>query len=549
MVLHRVRCSGRVAAALLVIFICREGLAQDTASPPPVETNITAVNTKVEMTVNGSRILRLEKPIPRAQVDNPDLLAFTVISETEVQLHAKKAGITSVVLWDDNDDTYTIDVVIVGDVRELEGLLKSQFPTASIKLYPTQSSTLVMSGYVDRADHVNTIMRIAEDYYPKVINNMIVGGTQQVLLHVKVMEVSRTNLKELGFDFANFSGNNFTGSTISGIMSKASPTANVFRSAASFTTSNAETLQFGIVSNPSGFVGFLDALKQEDLLKVLAEPNLVTVSGRPASYLVGGEMPYPQPTGFGNISINFKPFGTQIDFVPIVLGNGSVRLEVRPQVSELDPTLSITVNGTSVPGFRKRFVDTGVEMKFGQTLAIAGLLQQRVESQVRGLPYLRDMPYIGAAFRRTRSRINEVELLIMVTPELVEAMDRDQVPPCRAGPELADSRRQRFVLEGIHRDPVQPYGLEGHGPAGPGPMIYGPGGGMPAGPGYQQFGPEQVIPDPVSDEEIPMTRAASQRSGAVASDGSAGQPARAASSRRRPHARAPRRYLGSGRII
>ena len=402
MVLHRVRCSGRVAAALLVIFICREGLAQDTASPPPVETNITAVNTKVEMTVNGSRILRLEKPIPRAQVDNPDLLAFTVISETEVQLHAKKAGITSVVLWDDNDDTYTIDVVIVGDVRELEGLLKSQFPTASIKLYPTQSSTLVMSGYVDRADHVNTIMRIAEDYYPKVINNMIVGGTQQVLLHVKVMEVSRTNLKELGFDFANFSGNNFTGSTISGIMSKASPTANVFRSAASFTTSNAETLQFGIVSNPSGFVGFLDALKQEDLLKVLAEPNLVTVSGRPASYLVGGEMPYPQPTGFGNISINFKPFGTQIDFVPIVLGNGSVRLEVRPQVSELDPTLSITVNGTSVPGFRQRFVDTGVEMKFGQTLAIAGLLQQRVESQVRGLPYLRDMPYIGAAFRRTR---------------------------------------------------------------------------------------------------------------------------------------------------
>ncbi len=542
MVLHRLRFAGRLAAALLVMSLCRAGWAQDNSGPPPIEQNITAVNTKVEMTVNGSRILRLESPIPRAQVDNPDLVAFTVISENEVQIHAKKAGITSVVLWDDKEDTYTVDVVIVGDVRELEGLLKAQFPTASIKLYPTQSSTLIMSGYVDRADHVNTIMRIAEDYYPKVINNMVVGGTQQVLLHVKVMEVSRTNLKELGFDFANFSGNNFTGSTISGIMTKASPTASVFRSAASLTTSNAETLQFGIVSDPSGFVGFLDALKQEDLLKVLAEPNLVTVSGRPASYLVGGEMPYPQPTGFGNISIKFKPFGTQIDFVPIVLGNGSVRLEVRPQVSELDPTLSITVNGTSVPGFRERFVDTGVEMKFGQTLAIAGLLQQRVESQVRRVPYLGDMPYIGAAFRRTRSKINEVELLIMVTPELVEAMDRDQVPPCGPGLNSQIPDDCGLYWKGYIETPVQPYGLEGHGPAGPGgpggPMIYGPGN-MPAQPGMQ-YGPEQVIPNPEPDQQVPMTRAAAgPKSRVTVSDRPAGQGAPAASSRRRAYPQPP----------
>ena len=127
----------------------------------------------------------------------------------------------------------------------------------------------------------------------------------------------------------------------------------------------------------------------------------------------------------------------------------------------------------------------------------------------------------------------------MVTPELVEAMDCDQVPPCGPGLNSQIPDDSGLYWKGYIETPVQPYGLEGHGPAGPGPMIYGPGGGMPAGPGYQQFGPEQVIPDPVSDEEIPMTRAASQRSGAVASDGSAGQPARAASSRRRPHGRPP----------
>ena len=146
----------------------------------------------------------------------------------------------------------------------------------------------------------------------------------------------------------------FIASTASGIVN-ANPTASLIRSASSFGTNavNPPTVQFGVVSDNSAFLGFLEALKRENLLKVLAEPNLVTVSGRPASYLVGGEVPYPQPTGFGNISINFKPFGTQIDFVPIVLGNGGVRLEVRPQVSELDRTLGVSMRlgaGAVIPG-------------------------------------------------------------------------------------------------------------------------------------------------------------------------------------------------------
>jgi len=493
----------RLAVAAMVVAQSLTVYAQDAPPPktPPVVQKITASNTKVEMTVNGSRILTMEQAIPRAQVANPDLLDFTVLSENQVQIHAKKAGLTTINLWDDKDEIHTVDVVILGDVRELDRLIRDQFPTAAVRLTPTSSSSLLLSGYVDRTDYVNRIVTIAQEYYPKVINNMIVGGSQQVLLHVRVMEVSRTNLKSLGFDFANFTDSGFIASTASGIIN-ADPTASLIRSAGSFGTNTVSppTVQFGVVSDNSAFLGFLEALKRENLLKVLAEPNLVTVSGRPATYLVGGEMPYPQPTGFGNISINFKPFGTQIDFVPIVLGNGGVRLEVRPQVSELDRTIGVSINGTTIPGFRERMVDTGVELKFGQTLAIAGLLQQRVEMEKRGLPYLMDVPYLGALFSRKVSTVNEIELLIVVRPELVEAMDPDQVPPCGPGANSMSPDDCDFYWRGYMEVPVRPQG--------PGPG-HGHDGAMP--------GPEQVVPpSPTpSTEEMPRAQAPPRRGRAV----------------------------------
>jgi pilus assembly protein CpaC len=192
-------------------------------------------------------------------------------------------------------------------------------------------------------------------------------------------------------------------------------------------------MAFGIINDANSFFGFIDALRQYNLVKVLAEPTLVTVSGRPASFNSGGEFPIPIPQGLGTTSIQFREFGTRVDFVPIVLGNGHVRLEVRPSVSELDYSRSVTLNGTTVPGIRTRWVDTGVEMKAGQTLALAGLIQNQIETENTGLPWLSDLPWAGAAFRRVRERNNEIELLILVTPEFVGALEADEVPPCGPG--------------------------------------------------------------------------------------------------------------------
>lgn len=497
-----------LGTALSILLGVSGAIGQQNGDSAAPVLKISAANTKIEMMVNGGRVLQMEQPIPRAQVANPDLLDFTPLSEKQVLIRAKKAGLTRINLWDDADEVHVVDVVITADVRELDALIRNQFPTASVKLTPTSSSSLILSGYVDRTDHVNRIVSMAQEFYPKILNNMMVGGSQQVLLHVRVMEVSRTNLKNLGFDFANFAEQGFIASSPAGIINRANATTGLFRGAGALTTNGAETLQFGIINDPNGFVGFIEALKQEDLLKVLAEPNLVTVSGRPASYLVGGQIPYPQPTGFGNISINFKPFGTQIDFVPIVLGNGGVRLEVRPQVTELDRTIGVSISGTTVPGFRERMVDTGVEMKFGQTLAIAGLLQQRTEMQKRGFPYLMDVPYLGALFSRKSNKINEVELLILVRPELVEALDPDQVPQCGPGMSTVSPDDCDLYWKGYMEVPAKGANLMGPGP-GPGACPV-----PPRGPG--NGGPEEIDAPPPAGSIPPA--ASRKRNGVVITD-------------------------------
>jgi len=163
----------------------------------------------------------------------------------------------------------------------------------------------------------------------------------------------------------------------------------------------------------------------------LAEPTLVTLDGRPANFNVGGQVPIPLQQALGVTTVTYRQFGTAIDFVPIILGNGMIRLEVRPDITEIDPSLRDTVTG--VPGFRQRTADTAVEMKAGQTLAIAGLVFTREDSVNRGIPWLADLPWVGVPFRRVSNLRNDVELIIFVTPELCEAMDPDEVPPCGPG--------------------------------------------------------------------------------------------------------------------
>src|SRR4051794_40913904 len=416
----------RACVTAIAVITMSAGIARaNDMQSSSVVRKITGTSDKLELTTNSSRILTLDKNIPRVQVNNPELLAVTPLSATQVQISAKKAGVTQVNLWDDEGKIHTVDVLIYGDARELEVALQTQFPHASIKVF-RYSESLVLSGYVDRPDHVSPIMQLAADYSPKVINNIQVGGVQQVLLKVKVMEISRTKLRQLDTDFAVFgSGGSFFASAPTGLLQ-------TFDSSAQHVTGASPrggpaAAQFGIVRNNNSFFGFLDWLQQNHLAKVLAEPNIVAVSGRPAQFQVGGETPIPVPQSLGTTTIEFKQFGTIVDFLPIVLGNGNIRLEVRPQISEADYSHSITVNGITIPSFNTRRVDTAVEMKASQTFALAGLLQEITHTTKTGLPYISDVPVLGVPFRGTSDSTEETELLIIVTPQFVDAMD-----PCEA---------------------------------------------------------------------------------------------------------------------
>ena len=440
-------------------------------SHPSIIHKIRAQSEQIEMTVNTSRILVLDQKIPQIHVDNPELLDLHPLSPNEVQISAKAAGVTHINLWGEDHRIFTIDVIVFGDAQALATTLKILYPTAAIKVVPL-STGVILSGYVDQPEQVTRIVEIAKEYYPRVINSMQVSGVQQVALHVKLMEVSRTKLRTLGFDFAKFTNGNVAfASQISGLLTPGSSTAGG-ASSLPLQVAGQATAQFNIFSGEaSAFLGVLEAMRQDSLLKVLAEPTITTVSGRPAMFLVGGQVPVLTPQSLGTVTTSYMDYGTQVDFVPIVLGNGRIRLEVRTQVSAIDPTAGIVMAGINVPGFRSRKVETGTEMMAGQTLAVAGLVQEQIEATNQSVPLLGDMPYIGAAFRSVSHTRNEIEMLVVVTPELVSAVNTADFPPGGPGSSTRVPNDKELYLDGHLEVPICPQGPMAGIPAQPAPEI------------------------------------------------------------------------------
>ena len=276
------------------------------------------------MVVNTSRFLVLDKKIPQVQVNNPDVLDVMPVSPTEVQISAKRTGVTQVNLWGDDKRIYTVSVVVTADAAELAEILRSQFPKTSLTVVPIHNTAVIISGYIDQQEAVPKIVAIASKYFPEVINNMTVSGVQQGLLHVKVYEVSRTKLRNMGFDFANVnsaSGTEFW-SGVNGLLATASGGYGAVGTAPD------NTFKFS-TGGANAFFGVLNALRQDSLAKLDAEPDLVAVSGRPAYMLVGGEYGYQVTNALSGTMVGFKEYGTRLDFVPIVLGNGRMHIDIR----------------------------------------------------------------------------------------------------------------------------------------------------------------------------------------------------------------------------
>ena len=416
------------------------------ATSSVVNYNVTQSTETLQMIVRSSRILTLDKPIPKFIVQNEELLTVTPVAANQLQVSAVGPGITQLNMWDSEDNLFTVDVIVSADAREVEAILTTQFPGSNLKVTALSTGAgAVLSGTVSNVDDVDRALQIVEQFYATVVTNVRVIGVQQIMLHTKIMEVSRTKFRELGVDWALSDRVNGTGVLFSAGAMIDAPGSNFINFSP---VANLANTRVGAEIGRYDLDVLIKALRQNDLIKILAEPTVVATHGRPSRFIVGGKVPYIVPTGNGAVSVQYEEFGTSVDFLPFVVGPGRIRLEVRPEVSEPDPARSISVQGATIPAFRQRYVETAVEMNAGQTFAIAGLLQNRTEAIQRATPFFGELPWVGSLFRRVSEQNNEIELLITVTPELAEAMDPEQVPAGGPGMNSDSPSDKEFYMRG-----------------------------------------------------------------------------------------------------
>jgi len=422
-----------VALLVLCCLVCGiPSSARAQTHAPVTEGEIYHVlgsRSELSLTERFSRVLELETRITRVDGFDPAVLTVSALTPHRIRIQAVSAGVTTLVLVDEFDKTYTIEIFVEGDVRYLQSYINRFFPDSSVTAVKVKDS-VVLRGVVADPSHISQITEVAEQFFPKVINHMQFGAANQVRLQVRIMEAQRSRIRQLGFNWSFLNGSGYVSSSPGSLGAPAA--ASLIPGQTPGLTYGGglgdSTISFGVVSGNSVFRGFLEALKQEGLLRILVETSVVADSGRPASLLSGGEFPILVPQALGTLSVEWKEFGVKLEAVPIVLGQGQVILEIAPEFSERDFANAAQLDDTTVPAITTRRANTQVRMKFGQTLMIGGLIAKRYTAETDKVPFLGELPGIGAAFRRVRYDETETELIILVTPEYVAPLDPHQVP-------------------------------------------------------------------------------------------------------------------------
>ena len=380
---------------------------------------------KLELTVGKSKVLDLPVAIKRASLANPEVADTVVLSPTQIYVTGKTIGVTNLTLWNEGGKmTGMYDVVIAPDVTRLKENLHKTLPDENGIMVTSDHDHITLSGTASNANNLNRALSMAEAYAPKkIVNAMQVGGVQQVMLEVRVAEMNRELIKRLGVNFTGI-GNDFFGLSILGnLTSIASLAYSGGTPAVASGITQAIQGAFGFNAGGTTWIGFIDAMKEENLLKVLAKPTLMALNGQEAAFLAGGEFPIPVPQTFGLVTIQFKKFEVGLIFTPNILDSKHINLNVAPEVSELDFSNALRTQGFTVPAITTRRASTTIELADGQSFAIGGLLRDNVKESVKKVPFLGEIPILGALFRSSSFQKNETELVIIVTPHLVKPLD------------------------------------------------------------------------------------------------------------------------------
>ena len=420
---------GRLVAVWVAV------LALCAVNWPAIAQRIVPPNgAAIELEVDKGTLIRLERNADTVFIANPDIADVKVKSPKLIYVHAKKPGETSLYAVDEQERVlFNRPVIVRRDVERLRQSLRQLLPNSTVDLLPVDG-VLVLTGSVNTALEAEEARRLARPFVNddnELISRIRVEAPNQVNLRVRVAEVSRNVIRELGINWdsigrvGSFAFGLATGLPATNLPffvapQPGSPGATAFRPrnpSADGSISNSG--MFGFNNRNFDVNAVLDALDQNGLVTVLAEPNLTAMTGETASFLAGGEFPIVVGTNINQVSIEFKPFGVALAFTPVVLDSGRISLRVRPEVSQLSSLGAVEIQGFSIPALTTRRAETTVELGSGQSFAIGGLLQNNITDTLRSMPGLGDIPVLGALFRSNRFQRNETELVILVTPYLV----------------------------------------------------------------------------------------------------------------------------------
>jgi pilus assembly protein CpaC len=421
-----------LASALLLSAICFAQQPAPATTPPTQAPAPSEGPAPLRVMVGKSLLINTTDRLKRVSVTDPEIADALVVTATQVLVHGRSPGEVSLLIWDEFERSRSFDLRVDVDITAAAEEMKKIFPDEQIDVSASRSA-IVLSGHVTTEDVEKHAGMVAAAYSKNVINVLSFGpvGAQEVLLEVKFAEVDRTAVTQLGVNLFSPGTGNTIGTSTTGqfggfqVSRGAQTTGTTTTGSSTDTNINfSQALNLFLFRSDINLGAIVQALQQKNLLQILAEPNLIAVNGKEASFLAGGEFPFPivQPgQGFTAVTIQFREFGVKLKFTPVIMPNNNIHLQVVPEVSQLDFTNALTISGFTVPALSTRRAQTEFELQDGQSFVIAGLMDNRVTDQYSKMPGLGDIPILGNLFRSKNAQRSATELVVLCTVHRISA--------------------------------------------------------------------------------------------------------------------------------
>ncbi len=406
-------------AAVLVSLGFGAGLIPaSTASAQALRVQSGTVRETLAVAMNRAVVVESDIPFVELSIANPGIADISTLSDRSIYVLGKAPGRTTLTILGANGELIAnVEVQVTPDIAEFRERLRQILPSEPIEVR-TANDGIVLSGVVSSIGRLDAALQLAERYAPERVSNLMsVGGTQQVMLRVRFSEVSRGAAQNLAASLAI--GNGGTSIGTGGWNTQALANAALGGTATPTGGDTAGVITGGFAIGSVQFQVMLEAMESNGLARTLSEPSLTALSGQSASFLAGGELPVPVVGANGTVTVEYRPFGVELGFTPRVIDGDVINLELNASVSSLDAANGTSSNGVNIPAFRRRQTSTTVELRDGESFAIAGLLQDDFQGAVAQVPWLGDIPILGALFRSSEYQRDQSELMIFVTAHLV----------------------------------------------------------------------------------------------------------------------------------